>query len=275
MLIPHIKYIESLVVSRKTLEQILEELEKYNLTIPDKAIAIIINTIKDSNPSYFDPVDPDPADPDWIEAMGIQEMFSHLTGFHINGDFISPKKAFQLISDPLMYRLVTALALARIDDQDIDMISNGKFNVEYAAEDIELFLKYFFNVSDWTLSERQQYVNNIEDPELNKYYKMALKGDKDYLLWKLGAAPEKDFGEMLRDMVNDSYYNFKEQSKIKPAVAQRWAGLAIKLTDRIDSLQKEDQKSAANFLENYEFKIKTNVEVFEKPKHLNDLINND
>lgn len=101
---------------------------------------------------------------------------------------------------------------------------------------------------------------------------MALKGDKDYLLWKLGAAPEKDFSEMLRDMVNDSYYNFKEQSKIKPSVAQRWAGLAIKLTDRLDALNNDDKKGGSDFLENYEFKIKTNVQVTEKPKHLSDLI---
>lgn len=147
MLIPHIKYIEALVVSRKTLEQILSQLEKYNLSIPDKAVAIIIKTLKDSNPTYFDPQDPEPADPDWITELGIEEMFSHLTGFHVAGDFISPNKAFDLLSDPLMYRLVTAMALAKIDDQDIDMIANGKFNQEYAPEDIELFLKYFFDVS--------------------------------------------------------------------------------------------------------------------------------
>lgn len=133
--------------------------------------------------------------------------------------------------------------------------------MEYEVEDVKMFLKYFFNVDDWTLRDRQNYVNGITDPNLLKFYKMALKGDKDYLLWKLGAAPEKDFGMMLKDMVHDSYYNFKEQSKVKPSVAQKWAGLAIKLTDRLDNLEKGDKKGGANFFENYEFKIKSDIEI--------------
>ena len=61
---------------------------------------------------------------------------------------------------------------------------------------------------------------------------------------------------MLADMVHDSYYNFKEQSKIRPELAQKWAGLTIKLTERIDTIHKEETKGSS-LLEEIEFKIKT------------------
>ena len=40
-------------------------------------------------------------------------------------------------------------------------------------------------------------------------------------------------------------------------MAQRWAGLAIKLTERVESLQREDARGAKNFFEEIELKIKT------------------
>lgn len=271
MLIPHIKYIESLVVAKKTIDEIVEALARYNLNLPEKALVIIIDTLRDEQPEYFK--GKEAADPEWIRKLGIAEMYTYLTNFSFPEPLPSPKNAFNIINDPLMYRLITSLALARITDEDIELVVNGKFNMEYTSEDINMFLKYFFNVSDWVLRDRQSYVKGITDSQLLPYYKIALKGDKDYLLWKLGAAPEKDFGSMLRDMVNDSYYNFKEQGKIAPEVAQKWAGLAIKLTDRIDSLEKEEKDNAKNFLDNFEFKVKSNIEVTSKPKirHLSEL----
>ena len=87
---------------------------------------------------------------------------------------------------------------------------------------------------------------------------MALKGDKDYLLWKLGAAPDKSFNGMLRDMMVDSYYNFKERSKVDPDTAQRWGSLAVKLTDRLDKLEK-DTEGKQDLFEAIQFQIETLV----------------
>lgn len=80
---------------------------------------------------------------------------------------------------------------------------------------------------------------------------------------------------MLRDIAQDSYYNFKEQSKIRPDVAQRWANLTIKVTDRIDTIEKERQSKADNLLEDFEFKIKT-FSTDEKPiEHIEEIKDDD
>jgi len=268
MLIPHLKYIESLIVAKKPLDKVVEGIEDYDLHVPEEALPLILDTLRSERPDYFDGKNPEPLDPQWVRSLEIEEMVCYLTNFSFPEKLNSPKKAFQLLNDPLMYRLITSMALGRITDEDIELIVNGKFNMEYEAEDIHLFLKYFFNVREWTLKDRQNYVKMINEPQLLKFYKMALKGDKDYLLWKLGAAPEKDFSLMLKDMVHDSYYNFKEQSKIRPDLAQKWGTLAIKLTDKIDKLETTKEKSSAEFLENFEFKIKSNIEVSSKDKHV-------
>ena len=44
---------------------------------------------------------------------------------------------------------------------------------------------------------------------------------------------------MLRDMMHDAYFNFKERAKYDPDLAQKWGTLAIKLTDRIEKIQRD------------------------------------
>lgn len=106
-------------------------------------------------------------------------------------------------------------------DDDIEIIINARYNIEYTSEEIKCFLKYFFDVGKWSLKDRQNYVKTIKDPQLLVSYNLALKGDKEHLLWRLGVSPKKEFKDMLGDMITDSYYNFKEQSKVKPDVAQK------------------------------------------------------
>lgn len=93
-------------------------------------------------------------------------------------------------------------------------------------------------------------------------------------MWKLGITPGKDFKEMLIEMTNDSFYNFKEQSGTRPESAQRWAQLSTRMMDKLDDLEKKDEKDAKNFLGDIEFKIKAfAVQKDIKPdfKHLSDL----
>jgi len=176
-------------------------------------------------------------------------MFSYQFKIEVPRGTDGIKGAFKIMNDPLMYRLITSLALANITEEDIELIVNGKYNIEYSSEDVQEFLHYFFNVADWSVGDKQQYLAQVDTPELKKFYKLALKGDKDYLLWKLGAAPDKSFDSMLTDMMTDSYYNFKERAKGDPELAQRWGALAVKLTDRIERLEKDTNDKKDFFAE--------------------------
>ena len=146
MLIPHIKFIETLIISKKDPNKVVETLDDFGLTFNEEAIAVMYGTLTSEAPDYFS--GKEPADPDWIREMDIVEGFCHFTNFSFPGDVLSLKGAIDLLNDPLMYRLITSMALAMMNDEDIELIVNGKYNMSYTAEDIKMFLKYFFRVSE-------------------------------------------------------------------------------------------------------------------------------
>ncbi|MBC8549663.1 MAG: hypothetical protein H8D23_08420 [Candidatus Brocadiales bacterium] len=147
--------------------------------------------------------------------------------------------AFKVLNDPNMYRTITSLAMSGVTPEDIELIVNGKYDIEYSSADLDTFLKYFFNIDDWSRYEKDDYTNNIRDAHLKMFYSMALEEEKDYLMWKLGVAPNKSFDAMLRDMTVDSYYNFKEQSTRQPDQAHKWGMLMLKVQERLEKVEKD------------------------------------
>ena len=256
MQVPFIKYIETLVVGKETLSSITSKLEKLALSFPDKGLSIIYKRFSAEQPDYFS--GKEELDEQHLPDWGIEKMYGFLYNKEVPSGTSGIEGSFSLLNDPLMYRLITSLALAGITEEDIELIVNGKYNIHYTSDDIKEFLNYFFKVDEWNLSQKKEYVGGIKDPSLSRFYKLALKGDKDYLVWKLGAAPDKSFDSMLRDMMLDSYYNFKERSKVDPDTAQKWGALAVKLTDRLERLEK-DTGDKKDLFDAIQFQIETLV----------------
>ena len=95
-------------------------------------------------------------------------------------------------------------------------------------------------------------------------FKLALKGDRNYMLWKLGAAPDKSFDQMLRDMLADSYYLFKEKAKTEPDTAIKFGALSVKLADRLERVIQNDQKADDLFSE-IKFDIEKDNDIVKVP----------
>ena len=256
MQVPFIKYIETLVIGKESLGSITDKLNTINLSFPEKGLSIIYKRFSGEQPDYF--ANKEDLDFSCLETWGVEKMYGYLYNKEVSSGTLGVEGAFSLLNDPLMYRLITSLALAGITEEDIELIVNGKYNIHYTSEDIKEFLHYFFKVDEWSLNQKKDYVNGIKDQSLSRFYKLALKGDKDYLVWKLGAAPDKSFDHMLRDMMLDSYYNFKERSKVDPDTAQKWGALAVKLTDRLERLEK-DTGDKKDLFDAIQFQIETLV----------------
>jgi len=256
MKFPYIKLVETLIVGRIPAEQVVNECANLGFQFPLEAVFHCEAMLYKDNEEYFS--SKDAPDPIWIHELGLEKLFGHRFQVQLPMGVVGIEGAYKIINDPLMFRLITSMALANATEEDIELIVNGKYNIEYATEDIVEFLHYFFNVKKWTIADKQQYINTVTVPELKSAYKLALKGDKDYLLWKLGAAPEKPFDAMLKDMMVDSYYNFKERAKADPELAQKWGTLAVKLTDRLEKLEKETHEKQDMFAD-IQFQIKDNA----------------
>lgn len=273
MNVPHIKYIEALVCSRFSKQSVYDRLSDQEFFISFDGVEKIFHVLSNMNPDYLVHGNPDT---EWLMEMGVDKMVSYLTKLDMPNGTSGIEGAFRILEDPLMYRLITSLALAKITDEDIELIVNGKYNISYTHEDIKEFLHYFFNVKDWSLSDKVAYIEYVEQQELKKFYKIALKGDKDYLVWKLGAAPNKTFDSMLRDIMTDSYYNFKESIKYDSDTAQKWGSLALKTVEKIEKLDK-DTKDKRDVFEEIKFKLNQTEQKTsgDKIKHISEVSEND
>ena len=266
MKLPYIKFIETLIIGRLHPATIQKKLLEANIQFPDIGISEVHKQLTKFYPEHFSKEKP-PVTSEILQELDIEKMYSYVFNVSIFSGVDGIHGAMEIMNDPLMYRLITSMAIAKITDQDIELIVNGKYNSEYSFEDIKEFLHYFFNLQGWRVADIEQYRKTIKDEKLRFYYKIALTGDKDYLLWKLGASPDKAFPEMIKDVMVDSYYNFKDKSKHNSEDAQRWGALMIKLSDRLEKLEKETGKKTSLFDEII-FKIKAERQDTDCPIHI-------
>lgn len=252
MKLPFTKYLEALVMCRYDNEKIQKELNKMPiplaLNFPEQAIDMVRNKLQELNPEYLNP----PFQDDYPNMDILKELdIFDITHFLLKIDAGYPLKhvsgAFELLYDPEMFAKMSSLAFANVSEQDIELIVHGKYNIHYDEIQIKEFFHTFFSVQDWTISEKKQYLKRIKDEDLLSFYEMALDGDKNYLMWKLGIAPQKSFETMLQDLGSDAYYFFKEKSKHAPSEAQVWAGVFLRTVERAEKLQTDKDKSSDFF----------------------------
>ena len=257
MNVPFIKYIESLVIARKPFEEIFQIVKELDVAMSSlfesEDIMNVCQTIWNSNPEYFHDPNALP-DLDWLRAADDLKMVAYLMKLETNEGISGIPGAFEILHDKNMYQTMSALALASVTDEDIELIINAKYNIHYETADIKEFLRYFFNVEEWSITDKRGYVSFVSDPRLKKYYELALDGDKDYLIWKLGIAPEKSFDAMLREMGSDCYYNFKEKMKANPDESQKWGTLALRIVDRLEKLNEANDEKRS-IVEDIEFTL--------------------
>jgi len=238
MKIPHQNYILTLIAGKLTNPEILKDLQKNSLTPPPpKEVDDLRDKIRLGQEKYF--LDKEPVSINWLKDLGIEAMYGYKFGQQVVASLDGIEGSFKVLNDPNMYRTITALALGAVMPEDIELLINAKYDLEYSSRDLDMFLFYFFNVKGWSRYEKEDYVNNVKDLNLRAFYSIALEEEKDFLMWKLGVTPNKSFDQMLRDMTVDSYYNFKEQSTRNPEQAHRWGSLMLKVQERLDKVEKD------------------------------------
>jgi len=173
--------------------------------------------------------------------------------------------AMRILEDTKMRRAIQSMALAGINDEDIELMLNARYDLNYSPDDINFYLTYFFDVKSWRVPQLKILVDEEPDEDFKKMYMLALKGDKGYLLWKLGMAPNRSYQEMLQDMMNDAYYLFKETAKSghNPEVAHRWSQLAVKVAEKLERNDKETADSQTLYQS-----IEFNIQAPDTPKNV-------
>lgn len=281
MKLPFINYIKALIVCGKTVEEIIDLLLETGLPLTDKVTPHMIRSIgsylNKSNPKWFNVQAGTTPDLDWLKSEGIAKFVAKQYQLSLDGGYDGIEGAIAILSDKTMYTVLTSLAIVKASDEDIELIINIKYNIHFSIYDIKEFLNYFFNMQDWTIVDKKQYVATITDKNLLSAYKIALEGDKDYLAWKLGIAPDISFESMLKQMMTDSFYKYKENIKSDIDTAQKWGAMAIKLSDKLERLNEANSAKKSIFAE-FVFSVEPDstpdpLKPTTKIRHISDLNN--
>jgi len=284
MKVPFIKYVEALIMCKYPPDKIMEDIHNLKVPLSDvftfENLQQVYNSLKKEDKENYFSSDASYPSPEWLRDLGVIKFVAYDKKLEIPEGVFGIKGALELLKDPQMYMIISSIAMANASEEDIELIINEKYNIHYTLDDIKEFIRYFFNVYDWTLSEKRDYIQCVNDQTLVKYYNLALEGDKDYLFWKLGIAPDKPFDQMLRSMMLDAFYNFKEKMKLDPELAQKWGNLSLRITDRMERLDRET-KEQKNLFDEIQFVLSgkkenldgVSVSIENKYKHYNSLVN--
>ena len=240
---------------------VIDELTRLKIEIPLDEIKAIVAELQAAVPNFFQTKTP--LEDHEIEALKLAPMYYYRfqktapPGVNVDGC----ENAILMLEDPTLRKAIIALSLAGINPLDIELLINGRYHVTWESHDFQNFIKFFANFDEWSYADREFYVENrVKEAEYKlTLKKAALKGDRHYLVWKLGLGtdPHMSMEAVFTDMIADSYFTFKELMKARPDNAQKFAQLAIRLSDRLDK-NESSKKETGSLVD--ELKIKLVVE---------------
>ncbi len=245
MKIPHLKYIQALICGRTSPDDILVELNKWSLPFPAHDINDIYENIRKKDPTFFKSKKKNRIDRDIIDNLEITPMVTLKFNYGAGMDLTPVVDAFKLLENNNIRSMLYAMILAGMYMEDIELTINEKFDdLNATSGAIMAFKHYFFNLKDYSYQEKLTLEKEfVQDVNSKRMFKIALKGDKDYMLWKMGAAPQKSLDTMLREMLDDSFYLFKEKARNDADTATRFGALALKLADKLERISDTQNKA--------------------------------
>lgn len=236
--VPEKLYLQALVAGGFSPDKILDEMTRLKLEIPLEDVKAVITEMREVVPLYFK--EDREINDEEIDLLNVSPMYyyRHSKSAPSNVNIAGCDNALLMLEDPTLRKAVTALSLAGINPLDIELLINGRYHVTWESEDFRNFIKFFANFDDWSYADRAFYVETrVKEADFkNILKKAALKGDRHYLVWKLGLGtdPHMSMEGIFTDMIADSYFTFKELMQARPDDAQKFANLAIRLSDRLD-----------------------------------------
>lgn len=273
--VPEKLYIQTLIVGKFNSAFVVDDLNSKKIRIPTDEMLSIRDEIVKSNPQYFqDQANTNPDD-EWLERTELSPMYYYRFKKSTDKSLQGIQGAFAMLEDPRMVKYIHTLTLSGVDQTDLELILNAKYNISFEPHDFEMFLKYFANYTGWTYTDKELFISSIQDSNLKSIYKLALTGDRAQLIWELGLGtdPSVSFDDLLRDMLTDSYFYFKKKLKLNPEDAQKFATLAVKIADRLDKSKSEEQESQ-DILSEFKIKLRnsdTSKKDNDVPKDINEL----
>lgn len=242
--IPYENYIKALIAGRMTNKEISKDLTKHNMSLPShKYVTELRGQMRKTQQDYFDKKVDEP-EQNWLENQQVKRMVGHKFNVSISDSIEHMDGVFRLLLDPKLYKSITTLVMGSMPNEDIELVLNGKYDLELTSDHVDDFIHYFFNLNNWSHHDKVHFVNRIKSKDLKRYYKMALTEDIDFVLWELDLDPQKEYDQMLKSMAGDCFFNFKKSANRNPNDSIKWGKLFIKVSDKLEEYDEQMQKES-------------------------------
>jgi hypothetical protein len=251
---PHKRFIQALLCGKMDMAGVSTEMIKWALPHNDTYARILLKDLYGKDPAYFEGKKQEITQ-DLLKSLKIESMYGYYFKKGVDVNLDSLQEAFNFMENREIRTLLFCTILAGMDFDEVELILNEKFDGLNATSDaIDTFVNYFFDLSGLSFKEKESLEKSFStDLKTRRAFRLALQNDRSYMLWKLGAVPTKSFDDMMREMLTDTFYMFKEVSKDKKIdEATKIGALAVKLADRIDRLE-ENNKNADNIFSDLVF----------------------
>jgi hypothetical protein len=249
---PHDKYVITLLCGKMSFEDIASEMLRWALPYDQDRVHELHKELEEKDPEYFKNGLTTEIKYDVLKEYKIEDMYGYFfeRGVEVATDHL--ENTFHLLENRHLRTLLFSTILAGMSSDEIELILNEKYdNINTSSASVDAFIHYFFNLEGFSFKEKESLEKSFaKDVKIRRAFRDALKNDRDYMLWKLGAAPQKSFDAMIKDLFVDTVYLFKEFSKDKKIdEVSKLGTLAVRLSDRLEKYEETNKKADDIFSE--------------------------
>lgn len=213
-------------------DEILGQIKEYNLyPYPTNLAEEMSLTYKSYKEDYGDDTLSYPKD---VKAMMM--FIQELPGYGI-----TVKEVMDLVNDQTIRKWIHVMALGNIDPGLIYVLVSSKTDKLYDEGSFYEYINYFFNLEDFTIKEKYELAQKETNLEQRRLFDLALKYEKDELLWELGFTPDLSVEFIVKGVAAESYMKFKHASDEDKSA--RLGALVLKAVEKLKELDAESKKN--------------------------------
>lgn len=225
--LPYKNYLDSLILSGYPADEIIGLLRDLGLSpLPQNVAADMAFTIQEYKSTFGDEEN---------YPKGIKKMISYIRGLPGNASHL--KDVFFILSDPNIKNWIQILRMGNITTDLIYVLINSRTDSVFDEIVFSDFLYYFFDIEDFTSSDKYDIMNRETDASVKDNYKLALSYNKEELLWKLGFTPDIPIEQLVKGIAAETYMRMKNSRDNNEAA--RLGTLGLRCVDKLKDFDQE------------------------------------
>lgn len=138
----------------------------------------------------------------------------------------------QILNHPVMRVALECCLVAKLTIDEISQLLPSVYSLALSPESVMIYQKYFFDFENMRKKDWQSFLTQIaEDRYTHARLFFALTKPQEEVLHAVGLPSRQQFGTMLKNVMNTSYYRFeyyvRQQSPDAQEEARKWANLMM------------------------------------------------